>query len=380
MLKVPWGFVLASFYWYILVGACQSLNGPLGQALSGRPGFPQTFEKYLASIFFIGSTATVLIRMIWVKKDRPLITMGAAALSQIVGTLIVALGPTWWIMCVGVAIAGIGYGILTVWLNAEFARIFAGHSTGAWLNVLNGFWGVGAICGAFAFSQIGSQLNAAHLGLALLAGIGLIGAAAIVRYLSQPSEAEAEEAASHARLPRLLPAYSCLMILYIVVEVGLATYLVRYVVEVWDWKKAEGSAQLSQIWLAFTLSRFATGMIAARFKESTVLIASIFGMITAYALMHNGLVAPGTLLLGASMAPVFSSILAIATRDTLAKARTTAAVLVCGNFAAISAPTLVELPLGSSMKALPFVLMGGAVIMLFTLAFVLRQKLPEANA
>lgn len=380
MFKVPWGFVLASFYWYVLVGACQSLNGPLGQALSNRPGFPATFEKYLATIFFIGSTTTVLIRMIWVKKDRPLITMGAAALSQIIGTLAIALGPTWWVMCTGVAIAGIGYGILTVWLNAEFARIFAKHATGAWLNVLNGFWGVGAICGAYAFSQTANQPKTAHLSLAILATIGLLGAAAIIRYLSQPTETEAEEAATQANLPQHLPAHATLMVLYIILEVGLATYLVRYVVEVWQWQKATGAAQLSQIWLAFTLSRFATGMIAARFKESTVLIASILGMIAAYATIASGSVAAGTLLLGASMAPVFSSILAIATRDTLAKARTTAAVLVCGNFAAISAPTVVELPLGSNMRPLPYALMGGAVVMLLVLGYLLRQRSPEAAA
>jgi MFS transporter, FHS family, glucose/mannose:H+ symporter len=141
---------------FVLIGAIDSVYGPLLRPLSHRFGVSLAFAGTVISVNFTGALIGVLCALAAFRRApaRPIATFAQAAVAA--GCLTVALSRTWPLLTVGVFITGIGFGATDFSLNQLMTRTRA-RGRAARLTILNAAFGAGAVLGPVCVNVLGGR-------------------------------------------------------------------------------------------------------------------------------------------------------------------------------------------------------------------------------
>ncbi|HEX9373714.1 MAG TPA: MFS transporter, partial [Roseiflexaceae bacterium] len=228
-------------------------------------------------------------------------------------------------------LAGLGHGAADVSFNVLIAEVFAARSASA-LNLLNVFFGVGAVAGpaaaGLALRLWGTALPALWLGVALL-----LLQAPLVPLLAVPPRARQHHAQASRGAPvlasPLLWALGLLMLIYVGTETGIGGWTTTYLERTTAIGTAAAALMTSGFWLALTGGRVVGALLGARVAPNTLLTLSLAGSLAGGALLaastgNVALTTAAVLLTGLCFGPIFPTTFSIVT-STFRQAPGTAA-------------------------------------------------------
>jgi FHS family glucose/mannose:H+ symporter-like MFS transporter len=147
------GLLIAGVYLFFALGAAQASYGPMFPQLQGAFGLGPAEAGTLASAHFLGGFLGILV---WSLGERWRVTRPSLAASVIllgVGSLLLAMAPTFALARAAAAVLGIGYGSITLGLHRLFAVVY-GLRAGAMLNLVNALFGAAAVVGPLAVGAL----------------------------------------------------------------------------------------------------------------------------------------------------------------------------------------------------------------------------------
>jgi fucose permease len=302
-----------------LVGVYVAALGPGLPSIAAQAHIPLSAAGSLFSALFAGGLLTSVLagRAMDRFGRRPVLITGM--LVNGVGCLTLSLASSWWQMLLGGVLLGTGDSMIVVGTHVLFADIFAG-ATGAALNRLNVFFGIGALSGP---ALAGLALVAAgdiHPVLWFVAAGQGLGALVLARAKLPPaagaSHGESMGFGRLARLP-LLWALALLLFFYVGLEVGLGNWSFTYLHAPGGFSVFSASLLVSGYWLALTLGR-ALGPFALRrisdpqFLLAATLCASTMALLLVILAGWRIAAAGCILLVGLSFGPVWPMSFAVA--------------------------------------------------------------------
>jgi MFS transporter, FHS family, L-fucose permease len=350
--------------------------GPSLRALAQNTACSLAEVGGLYSALFAGSLSAQMIagplndRM----DQRPIVLAGLLLLAC--GMLGITVSWSLPVLLGSAAVFGLGHGTLIVTEHVLIARLFAERSTSA-LNLLNVFFGIGAVLGPAA---AGGMMRVWHTALPVLwVGVGaLVLLSPWVPLLTVVNQAEVTQGGrpSDAKVYRApaLWATAFLLLVYIGMESSVGGWTTTYIERTTG--IATGSAALvtSGFWMALTGGRALGALVGTRLAPATLLMVSLAGAVAGGVLLVSstgslaGSIA-AILLLGLCFGPVFPTSLALITMVFRRASGTAASIVVAvGNFGGVVTPWLLgvllerEGPLASAL-----LICGNTVLMLLLL-------------
>lgn len=255
------------------------------------------------------------------KRGLKLVTVWGGFLIA-AGLLLYMSVESYFLFAVGFILAGIGGGILEIGINGAVPAVSGSIEDQArYFNWLHGLYGIGAsglpllsvwILQLSSDWRSGFWLELALLGLILLFAIFFrYGHVTTKRGKSNREAMPITQSGGGAKLAGLLLA----IMAYVMAEVGFATWLPTYLVQVRHLPLTEGAFYLSGFYLVFTAGRLSAHWWINRLgQEKAVMISSTLGfLVVGTAIIWRG---PATLALfvvaGICFAAIFPTIAAIA--------------------------------------------------------------------
>ncbi len=349
---------------FLCIGALQAMYGPAFADFLGRYPIDVSQVGTIVSVHFLGSFTTVVLSG-WLLRRigyRRLLVVGGLLLA--VGSLGVALSPSWSLVLASALVVGFGFGIFDVGANLLFGRVFAPQSAPA-LNILNAMFGVGAVLGPTLVGAFGATALWPFL---ILAGTSLLVALLSTRL---PSPTPYQGKAGGRLALGAVSGFVLLFFLYVTAEVGVAswepTHLIPYVGE------ARAALFTSLFWGALALGRLLAVPISARVPPGRLVLASSILALIAILLAQIVPLAPyAYALVGLAFAPIFPTGLAWIQRVFPDRAELVIPIVIA---AANLAPVPTARPIGmvvagTSSEAIP-IIMAVAILLLVVTAGVL---------
>jgi fucose permease len=355
-----------------------------------------TFFTFSAAFFLAGATTGWLMERC---GTRVALLVGSGA--YVVGALVIAARPSFLALVLLQVLTGYGTGIIESVLQAYLAGLPAQTAR---LNLLHGFFGVGALVGPLAATWIVERTQWTVVYLLL----GLVAIPVAVAYaLTLPGRAPAHVTGAHdaddahAQLPsgRLLGATlrqtgvvlaAVFLTVYVGLEMSMGNWGVNYLVEHHDLTAGFAGGSVSGYWLGLTVGRFVISPAAGRLRWTVARMTAVclLGVVACGVLVSLspvGLLATGGfVLLGFFLGPLFPTAVAVVPELTSPRLVPTAigllnAVSVIGGSAL---PWLVG-ALGDAAGIwvlMPFVTALGVVQLLLWRGVVLRMRDPRLPA
>lgn len=304
---------------FLALGIILASLGPALPDLARATGAPLAALGGLLSLIFLGGLVAQLMSGPLTDRfgPRPVLTGGLFLLG--VGTLGIVLSKALWITFAVAAILGLGHGTIGVSYSLLIARTFPDRTVPA-LNLLNLFYGIGAIVGpAFAsylIRSVGSAVPALWLGLAVVA-LAIPFGFRLPNYVKVTAKAAATPIGNVLRMPAFWLA-GALLLTYVGTESSVAAWTTHYLQAMAGQPQATGALLTSGFWAAVTVGRLIVTMLGSRFSASTVLFVTLAGGAVGGALLaasgtSTGLIAAAILLLGFFFAPVYPTGIALTT-------------------------------------------------------------------
>jgi MFS transporter, OFA family, oxalate/formate antiporter len=267
---------------------------------------------YLAGSFLGGFFADKL-------GIKPLIFYGGAITSLGIVMLVLLQGFVWFVM--GFILIGVGGGIFEIGANDVVPMI--SHSSGdesRYFHWLHGFYGLGAtlfpLVGVWVIHQTHSWRSGYSAILILLFIILVF--TILLRYRASDSQhhekAEVQTPVGHVLQAPALYGLLAAIMTYVMAEIGLATWLPSYLMNIRNLTLAQGSAYLSGFYLLFTIGRLTGHLWVYRIGNSQAVILSAFVSILtlAFAVYGSNHLLLMFVVSGAGFATIFPTITAIA--------------------------------------------------------------------
>ena len=285
---LPLSAIAGAFGASLTIGALASFYGPLLPYLETRFGVPRTTAGSALAANFGGSLAGVTWALWGARGLTPRSRLLIALTAVAVGAGGVAAASNWWLLLAGVAVAGVGFGILDFSLNQLFAEAFD-QSKGAMLNLLSALWGIGAAIGPLLVAVLARQHMSWLFGGTALAAVavtplmGRIGAVPAVAVVPAVPAAlavpvvpamPAGPAAGRGRLSRRAWLFTVAYFLYLGVEGGVSGWAPTHLKAV-GYSPAFADAATSAFWLCLTAGRFLVIPIALRVRPRRIVLTGI---------------------------------------------------------------------------------------------------------
>lgn len=257
----------------------------------------------------------------------------AGALLLALGTLGMTVSRSLPLLLCCAAMAGVGQGTLVITAHVLVAGLFPKRPAAA-LNLMNVFFGVGAVTGpavaGLALRHLGSALPALWLGAGVLLALALL-----IPFVAVPSrQAPAQDrAAGSVRVygAPVLWILGILLFAYVGVENAMGGWTATYLERATGMAPDRAALVTAGFWLALTCGRLVGAALGTRVSPAALLRISLGGSVAGGALLviGSGLVpsVAAMLLLGLCFGPVFPTAMAITTA-TFARASGTAASMV----------------------------------------------------
>lgn len=274
------GFLLTFF----MIGVVQALYGPLVGSFMSTLNITYTQAGSLLGVHFIGALLGVLIfhpTEQYGYNPRNLLWLSIALM--IIGSVGVALAPTFIILLLADFICGLGFGGIDYGLTYIFSSIFTGKNATAMLNLLNACFGVGAIVGPGYVLLVGYSVTTSFLLFSIGSFICLI-------MLWSLPELKLGETRTHKNENKtkqiveqtkkvssksikgivIITLFLVLYIFHVGAETGIAGWSQSYL----EWKNYSSELSTNFVmgfWLAMTASRFIIIPIARRISGKIIL-------------------------------------------------------------------------------------------------------------
>jgi MFS transporter, FHS family, glucose/mannose:H+ symporter len=143
------GLLITGSCLFFAMGSAQAMYGPIFPELRAMFGLDAADAGALASAHFVGAFAGIVLWSLSERRgaSRPMLAAGAVLLG--LGSLLIAVAPSFVLAQAGAAILGMGYGSSTLGVHRLFATLHGDRAT-APLNLVNAMFGVSAIVGPLA--------------------------------------------------------------------------------------------------------------------------------------------------------------------------------------------------------------------------------------
>jgi fucose permease len=299
------------------------ITGALGLALPDLAANASSSLATIGAIFtalFLGGFMSQLI--VGPLNDRfgqrPVLLVGIGLVAT--GICGIAVSHALLLTLACALVAGMGHGAVAVSTSVLIAQVFAARSASA-LNLINVFFGVGAVAGPAIAGLTLRAWGAALPALWIGAGLLLIQAPFALRLASAPSVAHDNDLAapSVALLGSpLLWMFGSLLLLYVGIETGIGGWTATYMERTTTIGPASAALVTSGFWLALTGGRVAGALIGVRVPADLLLRLSLAGalagaVLLAISLGSAELTVGAVILLGFCFGPIFPTTLSIVT-------------------------------------------------------------------
>jgi fucose permease len=308
----------------VVLGTLQALYGPAIPAFRARFGVTPAAAGLGLSADFAGAIAGVVLYHLLLARagDRRLLSGSFALMAA--GMILFALAPSWPLALGAALVTGFGSGGIDYGLNHLFATGF-GHRSTAMLNLLNAFFGVGAVIGPALIGAVGADRYPWVFGAAAAVSLLLIPTLRGVRAnvagagageatvgeqpagesaagdgppgeagagdrpaaetgagdLAAPKPPAAGTAAAESR-PRtrtgaIVAAFVALYVLYVAIESGVGGWEPTHL-EAVGYGASVAATATSVFWLALTVGRFAAVPVSLRWPAPAIVTVCCLGM------------------------------------------------------------------------------------------------------
>lgn len=381
---------------FFAVGLIASSIGPVLPELALNTGSRLSEVGSLFAALFLGGIVSQVAAGPLVDRmgHRSVLVVSLALLAA--GVAGVALSKSLLMAVAAMLVAGLGDGAIIVIMNLMVSQVFAPRSVAA-LNLLNVFFGLGAIAGP-AFASLSLRVWGTSLTVLWLVAFVTLLQVPLVAYMKGVPVGGPVAGAEAADVPiyrsRLLWAFGLLLLLYVGIEIGTGGWTITYVDRTTGLGLEGAALVASGFWLALTGGRVAAGVLGVRLLPNTVLLASLLGAVAgsltvALSTGNAFLTTAGILLLGFSLGPVFPTVAAmVSTEFSRAPGKSISVVVALGSAGGMLLPWAqgVLLEASGPVAGVLFVA-GGTLLMLLIYGLVrslqdqeMGKREPAGNA
>ena len=374
----PVAFV-ASCVGFALIGALQSFYGPSIPALRAEFGLSPAAAGVGLTAHFIGGVIGVLAfnRVHDRVGNRTLLGVSYALMA--VGSLGFAYASAWPPALIAAFFAGLGFGGIDYGLNQLVAVGFGDRST-AMLNVLNAFFGIGAVAGPVLIGVLGADRYAvAFTACGVLSALLLLFLRGVGERTARPPEAgpapgTPSSPPARTRTWLLLAAFVALYVLHVGVEAGVGGWEPTHLQTV-GYGAAFAASATSVFWLMMTVGRFLVVPLTLRRPDHLIIKVSCAGMAVCLAAATVPALAPFMYAgVGLFIAPVFPTGLPWLTRTVPLARRASAHVIAASMLGGVAAgPALGAMIQWAGARSVPLVLCVISVMCLGTSVWIDRR-------
>jgi fucose permease len=386
---VTLGVVCAVFF---SVGVLSAGLGPTLPSLAEKMGSTLSETGALFTALFLGAVASQIAGGPLTDRfgQRPMLFASLVLLAG--GLAGVALSPTLPIALVSMLIAGLGDGVIIVAVNVSISQLFATRAVSA-LNILNIFFGMGAIAGpllaGFALQTWATAVPVLWtVVLILLPSLIFVPRLNLGPHRPPPKRGEVDfdPRNSPYRSP-FLWMLGVLLLLYVGLEVGTGGWLVVYVDRTTTLGLESATFIAASFWMALTSGRILGAVLGAWLRAEVVLMIGLSTAATGGILMALGMGDPtltvaAVILMGLGLGPTYPTVVAlITTFFKVAPGRATGVVVAMGSLGGTVLPWLQGVLLeqtGPAANALYIALGTLAMLATYVLAWLLMPRTPQA--
>ncbi|MCS3428139.1 MFS transporter [Leucobacter aridicollis] len=387
------GWSLAGCYAAMLViGLLMSVYGPIVTVLQGR------FELSAAAVGAALGTQS-FAAVIGVLLAQPLLrargnrwTIVLAMALIAVGSLVIAISPTWPLLLAGTAVAGLGFGGVDS-LITQLILVGSGAKGPGRANIAHAWFGIGTVAGPGLVFLVGPGNYAwIFAGAAALMVFALLSA---TRLEPRPTPAEVTTAAhpddtAPARRPALfgivIVAFFALYLTHFAVQAGIGNWSPTVLQEQSDLAAPTATLFVTGFWAAMVLGRFAAATLAHRVSAGTLVTISSLGLAVAVAATLLPTAAPWAYVVGGLfLGPIFPTGMAWLTHSGYGRGNSFAYVIAGSMLGMALAPSFVGWIIeNQGSQSAPLVLLIIAVLVLASsatlVALIARARRSDASA
>ncbi|MEO5819164.1 MAG: MFS transporter [Vicinamibacteraceae bacterium] len=280
---------------FFSAGFLMAAIGPVLPALSARTGASLAAIGRLTMVMFIGSFAAQFVAG-WGSDrfGRRLVLTAGLLLLAGTGTAIALSTSLALTLAVGV-VYGLGYGAFSLSGNVMASELMPARRASS-VNLVNMFFGLGAVVGPLIVSVLlertGASLPALWLGSGLLSIVAVAAAMTLPDRLAAPTSRGATDATA-GPTPSLfrdgmLFACGVLLLLYVGSEMAAGFWSTVYLQQSAGMNAARAAAGTSLFWAMLTLGRISAVVAGMRLHAEHLLTASVWIACAGAALLWTG--------------------------------------------------------------------------------------------
>ena len=270
---------------FFSAGFLMAAIGPVLPALSARTGASLSVMGRLMSAIFLGSLAAQAVSGWASDRFGRRVVLAAGLLLLAVTGLVIAVATALPLTLAAGVVYGIGYGAFSLSGNVMTSELVPARRASA-VNLVNMFFGVGAVVGPLVVSVLlqrtGAALPVLWMGAALLAAAAAGARFALPARLPVSREGAVAVAAEGAvvRKPSLrdpmLLACGIFLMLYVGSEMAAGAWTAVYLHQSTGMNEANSAAATSLFWAMLTMGRIAGVVGGMRVSDERLLTAAVW--------------------------------------------------------------------------------------------------------
>jgi MFS transporter, FHS family, glucose/mannose:H+ symporter len=358
---------------FVVIGGLQALYGPAIPAFRAKFGVTPSVAGLGLSAEFAGALIGIVGYHLLARAgstDRRL--LGVSYTFVAVGTVGFALAPSWPLSLAAALVTGFGSGGIDYGLNHFFTFRYGRRSAGM-LNLLNAYFGVGAVIGPALIGWVGAARYPWLFGAVAVASLLLIFTVRGVH--PDRTVAPAEDFSALTRSPVLkspprrrhvgliVTAFVALYVFYVAIESGVGGWEPTHL-EAVGYSATIAATATSAFWLALTAGRFLAVPVSLRWPAPAIVTGCCVGMAVFLALATIPSVAPWAYGgLGFMCAPIWATGLPWLARAAPKVAAASAYVMATSMLGGIAFPPLLGRAIEvAGVRSVPLILCAVAVV------------------
>jgi fucose permease len=347
---------------FVVLGALQAFYGPAIPAIRARFGVTPPVAGLGLSAQFAGALLGVVAFQLLRARVSDRMLLGASYALMAAGAVLFAISPSWPAALGASLVSGLGGGGIDYGLNRLFAVGF-GRRGGAMLNLLNAYFGVGAVVAPALVGWVGANRYPWLFGAAAVASLLLIPSLGGIRREDLAPGGGAPEPAPGARAGWIVAAFVTIYVLYVAIETGVGGWEPTQLGAV-GYSASVAATATSVFWLALTVGRFVAVPVSLRWPGPAIVIGCCLGMVVFLGAAAIPAAAPYAYAgLGLACAPIWPTGLPWLSRSAPSVAAASAYVMGASMVGGIAFPPLLGRAIEvAGVRSVPLVLGGLAVI------------------
>jgi fucose permease len=368
----------------VVIGGLQALYGPAIPAFRVKFGVTPAVAGLGLSADFAGALIGIVGYHLLARsgiRDRRLLAISYTVMA--VGTVGFALAPSWSLALVAALVTGFGSGGIDYGLNHLFTIGYGRRSAGM-LNLLNAYFGVGAVIGPALIGWVGAARYPWLFGAVALTSLlmvptlrGVHPRPVAVTSGEPPSEISKDASLGPSPERRSIGltviAFVALYVLYVAIESGVGGWEPTHL-EAVGYPASVAATATAAFWLALTVGRFLAVPVSLRWPAPAIVTVCCAGMAVFLGLATIPSVAPWAYGgLGFMCAPIWATGLPWLARAAPRVAAASAYVMATSMLGGIAFPPLLGRAIEvAGVRSVP-VLLGVVAVLCTGLSLWLRR-------